>query len=199
MTISELKIQLESVNHSREKRKTNSAMVIQNPELIPKLFTIAQETSSPISCRAMWLLEFVCREDLQQILPYLDEMLNTIKLVKLDPAIRPAAKICEYLIVNYYSKKPVPGIHTTITNKHKEFIAECCFDWMIDDTMKVAPKAYSMTTLYLLGKELDWIHGELQLILEQQYHTGSAAYKARARMVLKKIKKNSPYKTLSSK
>lgn len=199
MTIAELKIQLESVNHSREKRKTNSTMVIQNPELIPMLFTIAQEVNKPISCRAMWLLEFVCREDLQQILPYLNEMLQTIKLVKLDPAIRPAAKICEYLIVNYYSKNPIPKIHNTLTQHHKEFIAECCFDWMIDDTMKVAPKAYSMTSLYLLGNELNWIHEELSLILEQQYHTGSAAYKARARMVLEKIKKNSAYKTLSSK
>ncbi|MFD2433102.1 hypothetical protein ACFSO9_05800 [Mesonia maritima] len=52
---------------------------------------------------------------------------------------------------------------------------------------KVAPQAYSMQTLYLLGKEVDWVHKELAMILQQNYASGSAGYKARSRKILKKI------------
>ena len=58
---------------------------------------------------------------------------------------------------------------------------------MIGD-YKVAPKAYSMTTLYLFGKEFNWIHPELAIILERDFYNESAAFKARARHILKKIK-----------
>ena len=47
-----------------------------------------------------------------------------------------------------------------------------------------------MTTLLLLGKNIAWIHPELQLILKQNYESGSAAYKARARMTLKALEEN---------
>ena len=57
---------------------------------------------------------------------------------------------------------------------------------MITD-QKVAAKAYSMNTLYLLGKDFDWIHPELKRILEDNFHSGSAAFKARARHLLKKL------------
>ena len=59
---------------------------------------------------------------------------------------------------------------------------------MIND-VKVAPKAYSMNALYLFGQDYDWIYPELILILERYFQTQSAAFKARARHILKKIKK----------
>ena len=59
---------------------------------------------------------------------------------------------------------------------------------MINDE-KVAPKAYAMTSLYLLGKEYSWINPELVLILERDFKMQSAAFKARARQILKKIEK----------
>ncbi|WP_378176144.1 hypothetical protein [Aquimarina sp. SS2-1] len=45
-----------------------------------------------------------------------------------------------------------------------------------------------MTSLYLLGTEFDWVHPELKITLENNYHSGSAAYQARSRMILKKLK-----------
>jgi hypothetical protein len=46
-----------------------------------------------------------------------------------------------------------------------------------------------MPTLFLLGKEYDWIHPELAMILERDYHSGSAGFKARAQHLFKKLKK----------
>jgi len=64
----------------------------------------------------------------------------------------------------------------------------CCFDWLITE-QKVACQAYSMDALYLLGTEIDWIHPELEITLEQNIHHRSAAYKARGRITLEKIRK----------
>jgi len=105
--------------------------------------------------------------------------------VHLDPAVRPVAKVCEYLTKAYYSKEK-NKTQTTLLPKHKERIIEACFDWMINDE-KVAPKAYAMSTLFLLGRDYDWIYPELIIILERDFQTQSAAFRARARHILKKI------------
>jgi hypothetical protein len=96
------------------------------------------------------------------------------------------AKICEYLIVAYFRKKDT-DVKNVLTEKHLEEITSACFDWLIGNH-KVAAQAYSMTCLLLLGRKFDWIHPELKMVLEQNYSSGSAAYKARARLTLEKIK-----------
>jgi len=45
-----------------------------------------------------------------------------------------------------------------------------------------------MQSLYWLGFQFTWIHPELKIILERDYHTGSSGYKARARKILNQIK-----------
>jgi hypothetical protein len=76
--------------------------------------------------------------------------------------------------------------HLTLTTKQEQQITESCFDWLISENRKVATKA-SIRALYELGKKYDWL-SELQRILTDDYHKHSAAYKAVAREILKKIK-----------
>ena len=187
MTTKELYDELDYVNHSREKRKKYATLVINNPKLLPQVIDIVFKVDDKRSCRAAWLLEFVARENLDAILPYLDTITEQMHTVHLDPAVRPIAKICEYLIEAYYHKDR-NQTKNHLNNKHKECIIELSFDYMITN-QKVAVKAYSMHSLYLLGKEYDWIHPELATILERDFNSGSAAFKARARHLLKKLKK----------
>ena len=49
-----------------------------------------------------------------------------------------------------------------------------------------------MSSLYFLGTEFDWIHPELKIIIEQDYNSQSAGFKARSRHVLEKMKSNNP-------
>ena len=177
---------LDTIDHSRDKRKYFANLIVKNPELLPELLSICAHTEDKISCRAAWALEFLCKNNLASVLPYLDELLLFIPDVYKHSAVRPMAKIFEYLCIAFYQKKN-PEIQKYLTVKHREKITEICFDWLITD-QKVAPKAYSMTSLYLLGTEFDWVHPELKILLESSYNSGSAAYKARARMVLEKIK-----------
>ncbi|WP_179339572.1 adenylosuccinate lyase [Winogradskyella ludwigii] len=187
MTKAELYKELSYVNHSREKRLKYANLVIDNPELVVPLLEILFDVDDKISCRAAWVLEFMCSEKLEEIIPHLNTFTKNIHKVHLDSAVRPVAKVCEYLIYANYSKTD-NIIKSHLSAKHKEKITEACFDWMISD-QKVAPKAYAMTSLYLLGLEYDWIHPELVLILERDFKMQSAAFKARARQILKKIEK----------
>ncbi len=186
LTTEQLYNELNYVNHSREKRLYYANLVISQPELIPKLLDILFKVDDKISCRAAWVFEFMCGEKLEAIIPYLDRYTDQIHKVHLDSAIRPVIKICEYLVMAYYSKTD-NAIKTALNSKHKEKIVETCFDVMINDE-KIAPKAYAMNTLYLLGQDFDWIHPELVLILERDFQMQSSGFKARARHILKKIK-----------
>ena len=185
MTTEQLYEELNYVDHSRANRSKYANLLIDNPELIPKLLEILFLVNDKISCRAAWVFEFMCGEKLELIIPHLDKFTQNIHKVHLDPAVRPVAKVCEYLAKHYYSKD-VNQITSALTTKHIERIVEACFDWMINDE-KIAPKAYSMNTLYLFGNDLDWIHPELAIILERDFQMQSSGFKARARHILKKI------------
>jgi len=186
LTKAQLYKELNYVNHSREMRLKYANLVIDNPELITPLLDILFEVNDKISCRAAWVLEFMCGENLNAITPHLHTFTANIGKVHLDSAVRPVAKICEYLTTAHYSKTE-NLIKTQLSQIHKENIVAACFDWMINDE-KIAPKAYSMNSLYLLGTEYDWIHPELAIILERDYEMQSSGFKARAKHILKKIK-----------
>ncbi|HMC02153.1 MAG TPA: hypothetical protein VKN14_14035 [Flavobacteriaceae bacterium] len=186
MTKDQLYETLNYVDASRESRLKHAKMILDDMSLLPKLIDIVFMVDDPISCRAAWVFEFVCNEYIFGLIPYLDTFTKNLKSVHLDSAVRPVAKVCEMLAKAYNSKQN-KTIKNTLKAFHKEQIIEACFDWMINDE-KIAPKAYAMNTLYLLGKEYDWVHPELKQILQQDYSHQSAGFKARARLVLKKIK-----------
>ncbi|MBA6151302.1 adenylosuccinate lyase [Gelidibacter maritimus] len=187
MTTDQLYAELNYVDHSRANRLKYANLILEQPELIPELLSIVFKVDDKTSCKAAWILEFVCSENLEAFIPYLELFTENIYRVHLDSAVRPVAKICEYLTKAYYSKTE-ETVLKVLSDSHKDLIITACFDWMISDE-KVATKAYSMNTLYLFGQDFDWIHPELTLILERDFHRQSAGFKARARQILTKIKK----------
>lgn len=186
MTTNQLYTELNYVNHSREKRLYYANLLINNPDLVPKLLDILFMVDDKISPRAAWVFEFMCGKNIEEIIPYLDRFINEMDKVHLDSAVRPVAKVCEYLALAYYAKTE-NKIQTSLLPKHKEKIIETCFDWMINDE-KVAVKAYSMISLLMFGRDYDWVHPELVTILERDYASQSAAFKARSRHIFKKLK-----------
>ena len=187
MTKTQLYEELNYVNHSREKRLYYANLVISTPALIKPLLDILFDVNNKISCRAAWVYEFLCHKNLEASIPHLDYFTAHIHKVHLDSAVRPVAKVCEYLVMAYYSKSDNP-IKQSLSALHQERIIESCFDWMINDE-KVAPKAYAMNCLFLLGRDYDWIHPELINILERDYHSQSVGFRARAKRIIKTIKR----------
>ncbi|WP_424000544.1 adenylosuccinate lyase [Maribacter sp. IgM3_T14_3] len=187
MTKEELYEALKYVSASRDNRNKMASKIEDNPYLVPILIEIIKEDIDPISCKAGWVLESVAKTNLHYILIDIDVFIDSLKYITLESSVRPASKICQLLVLDQFSKKSVKSIQKLTTN-HLNTITEVAFDWLIGD-YKVAPKAYSMTTLLLIGSTISWIHPELQQILNQNYESGSAAYKARARMTLKVLEK----------
>lgn len=187
MTTEELYNKLDNVDHTKEKRWQLAKQIIANPYIVTPLLKVAFLVEAPISLKACWSIEYACKNDLTILLPHLDYFTKNLHKMEHESSIRPMAKICELLMLDYF-KKTASISKTHFKKENLEQIATVCFDWLISDC-KVASKAYSMTSLLLLGNMFPWIHPELKMILEQNYAEGSAAYKARARMTLEKLNK----------
>lgn len=188
MTLQELDFDIEKVNHSMASRAKAVALVIDDIEVLPELIEKAF-SSDKNHFKYCWWLEFLNRHHIETLCPYITDLLEGAKHLTNDSAIRPFAKIIETFCINSYSKNPNEKVQIMMTSEVKEQMVELCFQWLIDETLKVAPRAYSMISLYHLGKDVSWVHDELRLVIEQNYAHESAAYKARGRMVLKKLKK----------
>jgi hypothetical protein len=173
---------IENVTGYRVIRQKYANEVLDNPEYFPELISLCFQVSNKNAAKAFWVLEFVCYQKLEWLSAYLDFFCSNIKNLKDESSIRPAAKICQLLILSHYKKKNI-----VLSEKNIEEIIESSFDWLIND-IKVATKAYSMRTLYLLGQHYDWIHPELKTIITKDFPNHTSAYKAVAKEVLKKIK-----------
>jgi hypothetical protein len=180
----QLKKRLDSVDATRKKRMEMAREILREPKLLPHLLELALAGNNVTGSRAAWVLEFVVKKDPTLLYPLLDEFCKGLHAVIPDSSIRALAKVCELLLTSYYNGagKDRPPLN----DLHKAAMTEACFDWLISPG-KVAPKAYSMQSLLLLGREISWVHPQLKGILEQNYASGSPAYKARARQMLKEL------------
>ncbi len=188
MTPSQLYKELDYVDHSRKKRDYYARLLEEQPKLFPLLLEILFMVDDKRSPKAGWLIEFATKKNLPLLFPYLDDFISKMHTVYQDPALRPVAKICERLALSYY-KEQNPLSRKALQPIHKEQMIIAGFDWLITD-QKVAVKAYTLTTLYHLGTEIDWVHPELLIIMENLYSISSPAFQARTRHVTGWIKKH---------
>lgn len=183
--LSELQAKLDYVNAYRENRLMAAQYVLENQHLFGELVTICFSPEDKNNHKACWILEFVSYEELIWLQPHLDFLCSNLKVLKDESAIRPIAKVVQLLVKSHYKKNDDSIL---LSEENLQDCIEASFDWLIND-VKVATKAYSIRTLYVLGNHYDWIHPELQIILNKDYGDHSAAYKAVAKEVLKKIEK----------
>lgn len=181
---SELQKKLDYVNAYRENRLLAAQYILENPSLFDELVSICFSPSDKNNHKASWILEFVSYEELLWLQPHLDFFCSNLKVLKDESSLRPIAKIVQLLVKSHYKKDENK---ICLSEENLQDCIEVSFDWLIND-VKVATKAYSIRTLYLLGKHYDWIHPELKVILDKDFGDHSAAYKAVAKEVLKKMK-----------
>lgn len=169
---------LEDSTAHRLNREFIRDYIIQNPDKLNYLMQIGLNVNDKIHFKACWSLELIFELKLEMILPFLDEFISKLPYYKNDSAKRPISKICLFLSKSKTIK---------LTENQETKIIETCLDWLIQDE-KVATKAYSMRTLYNFSKNHKWINEELKTILSQDFFNHSAAYKAAAKEILKKLK-----------
>ena len=185
--------QLENIeNATRDNRKKVANIVYENQDLFAPLLELSFEVDKKHSIKAAWVLEWICTHgDLNLILPHLDFFSSNIKHLRFDSAIRPCAKICEYLAVAYTRKKE-NYVKTFLKDKHIEAIIETGFDWLMTP-QKVAVRAYTMQTLFLFGLQKSWVHPELEYLIRTKIINESKGCKARGKHILAAIEKHKTF------
>ena len=177
---------LDSVhNAKRVYRDQGTDAILREPELLPFLIEYLSSEKKDRAIKAAWVLELVCLYEIRLLLPYLERFSPKLSKLRHESAIRPVSKICS-LVCQLYLKEPedFSGLETN----WKEDILEASFNWLTGDH-KIAPQVFAMESLFLLGKESDWIHEELYSILDRDYPNRSTGYQSRARKIMDKISK----------
>lgn len=72
-----------------------------------------------------------------------------------------------------------------IPERYQGIVMNRCFDYIISPSEKPAVKAFSLTVLHNLSNQYPEIKQELKTIIEDRWDIESAAFKSRARKILK--------------
>ena len=188
MIKSDLIAELNTIKNAKRFYRDKSAnYVLNHPESFQFLLQEIFDIKSALSVKSAWVLELVCEKDIKLLVPQFNYFINNLANITNESAIRPLSKICSFIARSYLKKQDI-SLLEQLTEYHKGKLIEISFDWLINDH-KVAAKVYAMDTLFLFGKEIDWIHQELLLVLQQNYSNGSGGYKSHAKMIINDINK----------
>ena len=187
MTEEQLHAALNSGRISKAQVDQLVSELILQPELTKALFNEILLEDKEGTFNASWTFDHLMRQKLVYLLPILDEFLEGMVALKSESCIRPMTHVCEMITEAYFKKKD-PVFTKNISDQQLEKIMTACFDWLISD-MNMAPKVFSMTSLFYLGMKFDWVHPELRLILEDTFGSGTAGYQNRAKKILDKLTK----------
>lgn len=155
--------QIASIKAYRATRDFYKVRAFESPEFLALLVAVGCNPKDKHHYKALWILELVAEERIALLAPYLDDFCNALSQLTLDPAVRPASKICLFLA----TKKGV-----ALQPFHEERIIEGCLDFILRDA-KVATIAYALRALFRLGEKHPWVHDELRLLLSRELENPS--------------------------
>ncbi len=159
--------------------------LILQPNLVGALLKEISIEEKEGTYNASWTFRHLMEKKLDYLLPFFNEFTEMLGNLKCESTIRAMACVCEMVCVAYFKKKD-PAFQKNVTDEQLEKIMTACFDWLISD-MNMAPKVFSMTSLYYLGLKFDWVHPELRQVLEDTYAAGTTGYQNRAKKTLDKL------------
>ncbi len=151
-------------------------MVLNDRDLLSDLIEITTDLSYKNHFKGVWITEMIAETDIELLAPFTKELIPFFSKCKHQSAVRGTSRIAYFLGIS----------NGMLTDNEQEKIIETCLDWLIGDA-KVAPKVYAMYTLCHFAQQHDWIVAELHSIIEKNFASQSAGYKAAARETLRKI------------
>ena len=176
------------VTGTRESRNYVTHIILSDNSLFWPLLQITFDVDNKTSIKASWVLEFVLNQKIEWLVPHLGYFTENISKAHLESVVRPISKICS-MVASSYNTGSNSKIINIITPKDIQNIIETSFNLLISKH-KVAVKVHAMETLFLFGKEENWIHDELKLIIHQNITKETHAYVARGRRTLLRIDKH---------
>ena len=162
-----------AAEHSKKQCDRIVAYIGKDKERFAALVKLFFRGEYRITQRAAWPLSYCVRRHPELIQPYFKPLLDNLERQDIHVAvIRNTLRLLQ---------------DVTIPKKFHGRVMSICFDFIQSPDTPIAVKAFSLTVLQHLSVEYPDIRPELRLIIGEQWERATAAFRSRARRVLKSI------------
>jgi hypothetical protein len=157
--------------HSKEQRDKIVRYIGNDPERFAALMDLFLKGEYRVTQRAAWPMSYCVGNHPELINPYFKQILPLLKKPGVhDAVIRNIVRILQFV---------------TVPKRYHGQLMAACFDFIASNDVPVAIKAFSLTILENLSKEYPDIKSELKLIIEERWPHETAAFRSRAKKILK--------------
>jgi len=163
---------------------TLCAELSQQGFVLTDLLDLTLHTNGQTAFHAVWLLDTVVEDDLNNYIFEIDKFITYSQRIKHHSCQRHYARIFMHFTA---AAKRSNIIRLKLLQTDLEPMVELCFDWLIDPKTKVAVKAFASEVLCNLSGRYDWISEELQNQLHYLMNNGSPAIQSTGRRLLNKL------------
>jgi len=170
-----LKKLLES-GHESETRDQLMALAIDKRSCFEALmyFFLDNEVHWRYNQRASWPVSILAERKPEWLLPYMDAMIEAALEARHAAVRRNVVRLLQFM---------------TIPQDYEGRIYDMCFQFLLDGSEMVAVRVFSMTVLAHIAVNYPDMIPELVTTIKSYYDTGSAAYKSRAKKLIKTLEK----------
>ena len=159
--------------HSKAQTDKILAWIGNNQQRFDQLFDLFLRDEYRVVQRAGWPLGYAAQAHPQLISKHIGRLLKNLD----KPGLHEAVKRNTTRILQ----------HISIPEKWQGDVMNRCFTFITDPKEKPAVKAFSLTVLQNLSKQYPEIKPELKLVIESQWENETAAFKSRAKKILKEM------------
>ena len=144
----------------------------EDQEALAKLWELVRSGTPPIPRRAVWVLELCDANHPQLCTPYLPEFAAQLE--------KPGHQAIHRHLAKILARHPIPG-------ELQGTLYDLCLRWLISGDEPVASKVHCMEIALSIARGNADLEAELAFVLNDQMEFNSAAFKARAKKVLRKL------------
>lgn len=164
---------LKEKNHSKQQAIKISEYAISSSKHFKELMQCFLSNEYRVAQRAAWSVSWAVQKNAAIIDPYIKDLIAQLPRKDVhDAVIRNSVRILQKI---------------KIPEKFHADIMNYCFTFIESNTTPVAIKAFSLTTLSNLSNIYPEIKNELKLIIEERWNYETAAFKQRAKKILKDL------------
>ena len=145
-----------------------------DPNRFEELMELYFDENNRISQRASWPVGYCAVAHPELIYPYLKKMVAQLEL--------PVHNAIKRNTIRILAEVDLPE---DLLGE----VADLCFRFLDDPKEAIATRVFSMSVCFNITKREPELANELKIILEDHFPHGSAGFKARAKRILKELKK----------
>lgn len=169
--------------HCKKQTERIVRYVGNDKEKFAELMRLFLKGEYRITQRAGWPLSYCVERHPELIKPYYKQILDYLDRSAFAKATADKQVVHEAVIRNIVRLLQ----HVDIPKRYHGRVMDHCFKLISDHNTSVAIKAFSLTVLENLAQTYPEIRPELKLVIEERWEHETAAFRSRAKKILKKM------------